>query len=429
MHNFLKRLLNKKEPRTCIIAFDAVPGWLDNREDTAYASLKSKTAVPVHNIRNATAQLQHILNGIAGAEHDPEIHPKLKSIAKNSLPLFVKAMNASLTKEFPEDVEAFYTVAVECVKGCLNSTRGQGRYLQAAFPEKMKEIRTGIDVIGREINGINTALALYRNEKLLIDKSRAIHTALKDIRADAEKSKAKDQRMSARIADMTSRLVCIEEEIIDLQSDTRMAEVEKLRSSLREMEKTRDDTTRNYAALSMTSSHVFRKAEKIAAKKRHASEISTLRNTMELLSDHAIPEIEDLSKSLAAAFPVTERMIAAGEVTLKNKEERAIFADTMRYSSAMCSACREINSQEDTCRITRDTLAAHPLVIGLQSLEREKLQLKSMLKKEDLSRKDLAEWTEKIRERIPALEYELGKKIAEIVGESVQIQVDNHMPA
>ena len=35
------------------------------------------------------------------AEHDPALHPKLKSIAKNSLPLFVKAMNASLSKELP----------------------------------------------------------------------------------------------------------------------------------------------------------------------------------------------------------------------------------------------------------------------------------------------------------------------------------------
>ncbi len=116
---------------------------LDDRDKSSRISLEHETLLPMQNIRNAMAQLQHIINGIAGAEHDPAIHPKLKSIAKNSLPLFVKAMNASLSRELPADIEEFYAAAVECVKGCLNSTRGQGRYLQVVFPEEMKAVKTG----------------------------------------------------------------------------------------------------------------------------------------------------------------------------------------------------------------------------------------------------------------------------------------------
>jgi len=87
----------------------------------------------MNDIRNVIAQLQLIVNEIAGAEHDPEIHPKLKAIAKNSLPQFVRAMKGSLAKELPEDPEEFYTAAPECVKICLHTVSGQGRYLSRQY--------------------------------------------------------------------------------------------------------------------------------------------------------------------------------------------------------------------------------------------------------------------------------------------------------
>ena len=136
MYKFIKNFLKPKEPEKLCLVFDAIPAWLDEREKTSRVLLETETKVPIQNIRNATAQLQHIVNSIADAEHDPAIHPKLKSIAKNSLPLFVKAMNASLSKDLPDDIEGFYSAAVECVKGCLNSTRGQGRYLQVSIPRR-----------------------------------------------------------------------------------------------------------------------------------------------------------------------------------------------------------------------------------------------------------------------------------------------------
>ncbi len=260
-----------------------------------WASLETETDVPIQNIRNATAQLQHIVNGIADAEHDPAIHPKLKSIAKNSLPLFVKAMNASLSKELPEDIEGFYSAAVECVKGCLNSTRGQGRYLQAVFPEEMKAVKTGIDAIGREINAITALLTTYRKQKALMNTIRTLHDALLDIRIDSEKSLEKDKRITTRITEITHRITCIEKELMDLTSDAEMKEVNEKKSTLGEMEKKRDERIRTYTALSMTAAHVFRKAEKIATKQRHTTEISTLRHTVDLLSDHTAPDSKDLA--------------------------------------------------------------------------------------------------------------------------------------
>ena len=428
LYKFIKDLLKQKEPEKSTLAFDAIPAWLDEREKTSRASLETETDVPVQNIRNATAQLQHIVNGIAEAEHDPAIHPKLKSIAKNSLPLFVKAMNASLSKELPEDIEGFYSAAVECVKGCLNSTRGQGRYLQVVFPEEMKAVKTGIDAIGREMNAITALLTTYRKQKALMDTIRTLHDALLDIRIDTEKSLEKDKRITTRITEITHRITCIEKELMDLSFDAGMKEVDEKKSALGEMEKKRDERIRTYTALSMTAAHVFRKAEKIATKQRHATEISTLRHTVDLLSDHTAPDTKDLASALTTACPVAQRMINAGEIVLKNKEERAIFSDTGIFCTEMCAICTDIIAQELACKSVQDSLSSHPVLMMMKSLEREKTQLEYMLGKEHQSRKDLAEWSEKTRGRIPALTEELHKKIEEIGGGSVQLQTDDPIP-
>ncbi len=425
MYKFIKDLLKKKEPERIILSMSAVPAWLDEREKSLKISLETETSLPIQNIRNASAKLQYIIQGIAEAEHDPAIHPKLKSIAKNSLPLFVKAMNASLAKELPEDIEEFYSAAVESVKGCLNSTRGQGRYLQVVFPEEMKAVKNGIDAIGREINTITNSLSRYHKQKAQIGSARSLYDALYDIRVDSQKSREKDQRITTRISEIIQRIDSIEKELKDLLSDARLKEVNEKKSLLADMEKSRDERIRTYTALSMTASHVFRKAEKIATKQKQTAEISNLRHTIGLLSDHTAPDTKDLASALALAFPVAQRMIDAGEIILKNKEERAIFSDTGKFSTDIFDICTDILTQDEAWKSAHEALSVHPVLTKINSLEREKIQLQSMLNKERQSQKDLAEWSAKIHERIPALNDELHTKIEEIVGGSVQLQTDD----
>ena len=429
MGSFLEKLFGKKEPEVFTISMGAVPAWLNGREKTARSTLLSEAGETQKKIRAGILNLQQITHAVAQAEHDEEIHPKLKSIAKNTLPQFVRAMNASLAKELPDDVEEFYPAAVECVKSCLNSTRGQGRYLQAVFPEEMKAVKTGIDTIGHQINEITASLARYRKEKNLIDSGLSLHTALLDISEDLRKAEEKDQRITVRIAEITDRLAIIEKEMAAFPADERMVEVTILKTALQEAENKRDAAIRTNTALSMTASHVFRKAEKIAVRQKHPSEISVLRQTMELLSDHVVPDTGDLAAALAAACPVTERMIAAEEISLKNKEERAVFSDTKQFSADICASCADLRVLEDACRIAQDNLASHPLLVRQQSLEREKTQLTAMLGKENQARLELKDWRIKIQEKIPNLTQELTKKIEGMIGGGVQLQIDDQMLA
>ena len=224
---------------------------------------------------------------------------------------------------------------------------------------------------------------------------------------------------------MTDRIAAIEKELQAFPADEQMAEVNTLKAALLEAENRRDTAIRTNAALSMTASHVFRKAEKIAVRQKHPSEISVLRHTMELLSDHAVPDTGDLAAALATACPVAERMIAAEEITLKNKEERAIFSDTKQFITDICASCTDLGFQEEACRIAQEKLASHPLLVRIHSLEREKTQLETMLKKENQARVELKDWIQKTQEKIPKLSEELTKKIEDMVGGGVQLQIDD----
>jgi hypothetical protein len=174
----------------------------------------------------------------------------------------------------------------------------------------------------------------------------------------------------------------------------------------------------------MTVSHVFRKAEKIATKPRQPTEIATLRHAIDLLSDHTVPEIKDLESSLNTAFPIVQKMIAAGNIELKNKEERAVFSDTGRFCTEMCSIGTEIRTQELACSDLRKVIETNPVLMKMHSMEREKTQLESMLEKERHAQNELSDWSVKIKEKVPALQQELHQKIAEIIGENVQLQID-----
>jgi hypothetical protein len=351
MSSLLDKLFGKKEPEVFSISLGAVPDWLNGREKSARATLLAETAGPQKKIRDGILNLQRITSAVAHAEQDPGLHPKLKSIARNSLPQFEKAMNASLAKELPDEVEDFYSAAVECLKSCLNSTRAQGRYLQAVFPDEMKAVKSGIDAIGREINEITASLARYRKESDFIGSARALHTALMDISEDIQKAEEKDRRITSRMTEMTDRIAGIEKELQTLPVDGRMAEVSTLKAALLEAKTRRDAALRTNTALSMTASHVFRKAEKIAVRQKHPSEISVLRNAMELLSGHAVPETGDLASALIGACPIAERMIADGEITLKNREERILFSDTGKFRSDICAGCSDLRLQEEACRM------------------------------------------------------------------------------
>lgn len=429
LHTFIQKIFGPGKPVPQLtLAFSEVPSWITGRESTAKETLVTATREPMREIRNGIAALQLIVTNIAGAEHDESLHPKLKTIAKNSLPQFVRAMKVNLNKDIPEDPGEFYPVAAECIKNCLHNVQGPGRYLQAIFPDEMKEVRSGIDTLGRGINSMNPVLASYRKDMTGLTVCREKYETITSLMADLAASEKKVKRSHTRIAEIRGRIATIDQELLSLSQDARMIEIDEQRKAQAGLCGKRDDAARTYSALSMTASHVFRKAEKIATKQRHPSEVSLLNAAMEVLSDHEIPDVGRLDTALAAACPLAERMIADGDVVVKNKEERAIFSDTTRFREEIALAGRSLRELEEQCHRAESAITSHPLLVKMQSLEREKVQLAAMMVKEEQGLSELGQWREKTQKQIPELLQQLKEKIAGMTEDNVQLQ-DPQLPA
>ena len=429
MRDLLKKLFGTPKPAPQVLSYSGMPAWLDGQEEAAREELSRGIRQPMADIRNARAHLQLHLATLAGAEHDPVMHPKLKTIAKNSLPQFVRAMKSSTAKELPEDPEEFYTAAAESVKNCLLAIKGPGRYLQAIFPEETKLIRLAVDEMGRGINTANPLLAACRKRTAEIRSARAIMEEIASLRKDYTGSEERAGRMQARITEYTERSAAIEAELACLPQDPAMHEIESLKQELAVLVRQRDEAMRTYSSLSMTASHVIRKAEKLAARDPHAKEVFALRTAMEMLSGHDLPSPDLLDTRLAAACPVIVQMTDAGQIALKNKEERAMFSDTPRFRSEIGAACTLLSSLEERCRTAESVLASHRITVAMQSLAREKAQLAVMLAREKEVLSDLTEWQTKTMEHIPALYTDLRNRITSLSGETLVLEDYGTLPA
>jgi len=422
MFKLIKNLISPEKPVPLIFSFDQIPAWLDNEESIRVQTLSNKTATPIGTIRESVKNLEQIIQTLRAAEYHEEIHPKLKSIAKNTLPQYAKAMGTTLSKPLPEDIEGFYTTATEVLRGCINSSGGQGKYLRAVFPQEMKTVRDGIDAIGREINAMTGSLARFREEMARINDAKKTYRGLADIQTDIEKSIEKESRIKQRISNLKARITQCAEELATLERDESCGILAEQRRALQMITEERDRTVRRYSILSMTASHVLRKAEKLAHKQHKHADEAMLRRAMDLLSDHTVPDAIDLAQTLAAACPIAVRMIESGEVSLKNKEERSLFLDPAGFISTIGELSEAYISQTTKRDAAERALRMHPLIARSDSLKREKNQLEVILEKEVQSCTDLVTWRENLYQSILKLQQRLEKVIREISGGDVQLQ-------
>jgi hypothetical protein len=199
MFKSLKDFLKKEEKGTQItLDLTGVTGWIGEQMREIEDSLERDTREARRRIPESMRRLRELVEELQSLEHDPEIHPKLKKIAKNTLPLFEKAMQSNLKRALgEEDPEEFYQTAVEILKGCVNATRAQGRYLQTVFPDQMKHIRTAIDQVGRDINTMTPIIAEIRKRKARIAEVQAVYDRLVAVIGDLAGAEKRYPRKAA----------------------------------------------------------------------------------------------------------------------------------------------------------------------------------------------------------------------------------------
>ena len=115
-------------------------------------------------------------------------------------------------------------------------------------------------------------------------------------------------------------------------------------------------------------------------------------------------------------------MIDAGEIVLKNKEERALFSTEDSFSEEIRKLCAAYAEQDAACDVADAAFRSHPVIARHADLKKELQTLSDTMVKETEAYRDLVQWRDSLRKNIPELRSKLKKSVEMICsGSDVQI--------
>jgi len=327
MFRQLKELFHKEEVPPLTLASGEIPIWITGEYSKVGKNEKDQVDVSRRNILGNIEKLRELVEFLGNAEHEGVVHPKLEKVVEKSLPHYKKAIMAALNRQFPENSDDFYIAITECLKGCLKSSAGPGRYLIAVFPEEMKAIRAVIDQVGREINSLNPTIAEARNKVMGLDKIRQIYESY--LHTCEEFRQAEDQYplLIARSLVLQDEINVLNEEISRLSQDPRMKQLDELHAEGKQLKEEYERARGEFSASGTMIVHVLKRAEKVAQKDRNAALAKKIHTLAELLSKSEIPAIFVLCQGLNDILPEIIVMVTRGDISLKNKEEHQYFSN------------------------------------------------------------------------------------------------------
>ena len=422
MLEFLKGILKKEEAAPRYLTFDGIPAWLDGEEKRALLDLEARNATSRSRIEALRKSLLQQAKALTFPEEKRHLHPKLERIAISTLPMFERSISQALVKPFPEGTDEFYTAAAECLKNSLRAVQGQGKYLQAVFPEEMKAIRATLRDFGSEINAMTESVKTHRDLMDRIASIREVYDALIEIRDNKSDAGNRSLAIQRRIADARDAIRALKNEQRAIENGADYGTYAGLQKQVSILEQEQERVLREFTVLSGAVSHVFRKAEKVAGRKGDPGAAKAVSHANSILSDHDVPLPEDLAAALRGAMPIVLPLIASGEVPLKNKEERALFADAVHLSRILEQNAAEYHSISERLAVARENCARSPAASRLHQIGIEVRQHEKTIERGELQIVEARQQQKEATGAVPTLAAELDHRIAAHTGGGIRLQ-------
>jgi hypothetical protein len=421
MFRFLKDLL-KADKAPADLGLGDLPAWIDREEEKVRQDLASRVGAARAVLGDARRQMEEVLSDFDADSVEEVPHPKLAGVTERSLPLFLKAMKASLTRDLPSDPEDFYSAAGEILKGCLSAFRGQGRYLASRFPEEMKVLRDGVDTMGREVNALTPEISRARNRLLglaeLRESVRIYGDAKKRAAAGLEEVGSLEEEMRASGVSLEG----MKHALADLVKGEEYQAGQEELSRIRRREGDRDEAARAYRAAAATAAHLFRKGEKIVSRKKDRDAVRILREAIDLLGrDLPLPK-DSASRIITPAQKVLATLVASGDLTPKNREEIDLIQNPERLVQGLTEISRkfhtisgEIASAQGAMLSRHALVKSRDLTMEMEDLAKRIAQAKNRL---ELARKEVQD----LEARMKISLDEVRKRVDGLSGKRTQIR-------
>ena len=366
MFKQLRALFRRAEPaeETLELSFDALPAWLDAREEEIENDLLNTTAPSREAIAGALESLRGVVARMEPAEGAEEVPPRLRDISKKALPGFTKSMAQILAREPSGDPEAFYAVAAEILKNAIRAVKGQGKYLSALYPDEMKEVRTGVRDLGREINTMTEVIARVRADRQDVTVARESYASLLRVREEYPAASARVLESGTALGEAERWRKEAEESLAALRVRPEYGRLQEVDGQLRDLDAAIEEAGRELAALRASAVHVFRKAGKMAEKAGDSAAAASIDRALDAYTGDG----DDPVGPTEAVMPVILAMIQREELALKNQDELRLFSDTETLPAAMKRALERQRDVRVKRAAEQEALAALPVVVEEQRL-------------------------------------------------------------
>ncbi|HTY14303.1 MAG TPA: hypothetical protein VMC42_01210 [Methanoregulaceae archaeon] len=421
MFKKIKDLFAKEEEQPLKIAIPDVPGWLDTEQKKIRGIEESRVSASRKPVMEAIASLKILVPELGKGDHEGTGFAKLEKVAENSLPLYKKAMMSALSRPYPEKTEEFYHAVAECLKGCIKSSQGPGRYLVRVFPEQMKLIQAEVSRIGKEVNAMNPVFAESRSKHETLGKIRTIHQSLVRIQRERDDLEKDLPRLIDEAARLGKEQEELSRQVTAAGSDPRFNRYTELARIEQDLLQEHERITDEMTVLAGIVVHVMRRAEKVAHKDHNDPLGKKIHVLVETLSKNEMPVADELLPMISGVLqPVTE-MVASGEITLKNGEEQEFFSGPTRLPSRLMEVFRKSGDINDQIREIREEIGRDTFIHEKEALEKRARYKKSELHESERNIIDSRQKIETDTKEIPELIQQLEDHMTRHSGVQVRI--------
>jgi hypothetical protein len=413
LFDFLKRLKKAEEiPRA--LTLEEISALIAEEKSGAQETMRAGVLAQRAAILQGQDRIREILPSFTPPRELPESHPKLRSITEHSLPLFVKAMEAAVSRPVPEDPDACYREASEVLRSCLRTMKGQGRYLVATHRQEMDQVREEVSRMGKAVNAMTEVIATARRRMAEID---GVETAFRDLmgaRDDVRRTSEKIQILEAADTALAkeSGEVTRSRDLMEAGEEYRNVQDLSRRISLRKSE--RDDTLREYQSVAAQAIHLFRKAEGSALSVQDGTGSVLFRTAREYLDMVPPPEAGQMRAILAPAVQRAQELEKTGVLVLKAADDRSLILGEQGLSDRigpLLDRYHGLTREIDDLHRNREAIPAlarhRALLERLRTLEKEQslhvTQLHDLRAHQAIRERDLAPLRERLAAALTAL--------------------------
>ena len=423
MFRQLKGIFGKSEEPRVIIEYQDLTRWVSSELDQVRRNEEDLVRATRVGILQSIEELKEQVQSLGSETQKEGIHPKLGKVVDNSLPQYKKAMNSALSRTFPEEPEKFYTAVTECLKGCVKSSAGPGRYLVGVFPDEMKAIRASIDRVGREVNAMNPHFADARKKREQLATIERIFQSHNGSAGELHHLVSELPGITSGRESISAEYQALNEKMDRLGHDPRETLVVDLNKKEDLLVREREGLEGERLSLLGMVTHALRRCEKVAQRERDPDLSKKIHALVENLAKEEPGPGDELWREFSTIVPRIHGMVEKGDVTFRNREESDYFSDPGLLPHRIGEITTRISIVEAEISGIRDECANNEFVREKTTLEHhleKKIKdLEDLQRKEDATRRRISV----LQESIPQLEKDLEMRIYEYSGKPVKIHV------